>query len=389
MKINSTRTGLKASRIYSHTLISLALILGLSLQSVRETPSSKKYAKSDSHEVSWDVKTYKIESQMVLALALTNPMGIGKAQLLTGCYTSGVITLYEQGPKGLKELRTLGEVKGGITDIKLLSMGGSLNKAVVANEEKGTLSIFDLKEDLPPMRLFHGAKGVTMIEIADIDGDGLEDIVPISYFGETNIWFQNDRHQGFVKRHFSSSKRKVSALSISDFDQDGDQDLLMASDEEKKISLLTNDGAGNFKETTLEDGITGVLDIAVLDMNMDGAMDVAYVSHNERTVQLLLNKEAGFDRKKISTKLHSLNNIRVFDLANDGRPDLIISSFDDNTIRIIENAEAGLREHQLKAQIPSPTDIAVKTDIENGKTVLYVSSLAKNRIYAIDIEVTN
>ncbi len=385
MKLRLVKT---TDRFYSHTLISLALLLGMSFVQGPGLETKESDPKEDRHEVSWDVNTHKIKSHSVLALALTNTLGTGKTQLLTGCYSSGNISLYEQSDKGLKELRSIAKIRGSITDIELMSMGGSLNKAVVAHEEKGTLRIYDLKQDVPPTVLFHGPHGINRIEIADLDGDGLGDIIPISYTGETNVWFQNDRHNGFIKRHLPDYKQNVSAVSVVDFDKDGDQDILFASDHDKTISLFSNDGLGNFVELAIEDGIEGVLDMAIVDMNLDGTLDIAYVSHEEKTVQLLLNKEEGFERKNVSTKLHSLNNIKVIDLGNDGRPDLVVSSFDDNAIRLIENAESGLREHQLQASILSPTDIAVKADRESGKTMIYVSSMAKNKVYAIDVEIT-
>lgn len=389
MITNLFNIGQSTGRLYSHALISVALILGLSLPGGNTEEHTKPDKEGDRHQVSWDVNAYKVKSHSVLALALTNTLGTGKTQLLTGCYSSGNISLYEQGAKGLKELRSIGKIKGSITDIKLMSMGGSLNKAVVAHEEKGTLRIYDLKQDIPPTVLFHGAHGINRIEIADLDGDGLGDIIPISYTGETNVWFQNDRHNGFIKRHLPSYKKNVSTISIVDFDKDGDQDIFFASDHDKMIGLFSNDGLGNFIELDIEDGTEGVLDIAIVDMNMDGTLDIAYVSHTEKTVQLLLNREEGFERKKVSTKLRSLNNIKVIDLGSDGRPDLVISSFDDNAVRLIENTESGLREHQLQASILSPTDIAVKADRESGKTMIYVSSMAKNRVYAIDVEITD
>lgn len=389
MKTNLLNFGRSKGRLCSHALISAALILGISLPEGGKKENTRSTDKKDRNSISWDVNEYKIKSQSVLTLALTNSLGTGKTQILTGCYSSGTISLYEQSEKGLKQLRSVGKVKGSITDIKLMSMGGSLNKAVVAQEERGTIQIFDLKNDVPPTTLFHGAHGVNTVEIADLDGDGLGDIIPISYSGETNIWFQNDRHNGFMKRNLPSYKKKVSAIKVADFDQDGDQDILLASDHDKMISFLSNDGSGNFVELAVEDGIEGVLDMAVVDMNLDGALDLVYVSHAEKTVQLLLNKASGFERKNVSTKLRSLNNIKVIDIRNDGRPDLIVSSFDDDAIRLIENAESGLREHQLKATIISPTDIAIKADREIGKTMIYVSSMVKNRVYAIDLEVTD
>jgi WD40 repeat protein len=387
MTNNSIGKNRKTGMLYSNALLSLMIVMGMCLAGEDHIKTYDSSINDKDRVIHWDVKTHKVKSQQIMSLVLTPTMGTGKTRLLTGCYTSGSVSLYEQSTKGFKATKTLAKLDGGITDIQLLSMEGSLNKAVVAQEEKGVIQVFDLHEDAAPITLFHGAQGITMIKVADLNGDGLGDIIPVSYDGKTQVWFENDKNQIFIKRNFPNRKHNVSAVQVADFDLDGDSDLLMASDYEKGISLLTNDGEGNFTETVLQQGITGVLDMVIADMNMDGKPDLAYVSHQKKKVQLLLKKETNFKLKEISTKLRSPNNIRVFDLTSDGRPDLVVSSFDDNTIRIIENASGGLREHQLQAEILSPTDIAVETDKTTGETTLYISSMAKNRLYAIDIRV--
>lgn len=385
MKTNLHSSRLLSGKLYSHALLS-ALLIGSMAFSGGEKKNSKKPHKKDK-EISWKFDSYKIRSNAVLSLALTNTLGSGEVQILTGCYNSGELALYQKTGKGLKYLRKVGMVKGGITDMKLLSMDGAQNKAVVSHEGKGSIQIFDLKTPSSPLSLFHGPHGINHLEIADLNNDGLGDIIPVSFDGRTEVWFQNDGNQGFVKRKLPVMNRKVTAIKVADFDKDGDADILMASDYSKMIKLFLNDGKGGFKHTAIADGVRGVLDLEVLDMNLDGLMDVAYASHKEKRVQLLVNKGNAFESKNVSTKLHSLNNIEVFDMGKDGRPDLVITSFDDDAIRVIENSKSGLKEHQFQASIPAPTAIAIKSDPMTKKTTFFVSSMAKNKVYTIDMDI--
>ena len=385
MKTNLHKSRSRAGKLYSHALLS-ALLIGSMTFSGGEKKSRKNAHGGDKH-ISWKFDSYKIRSNAVLSLALTNTLGSGEVQILTGCYNSGELALYQKTTKGLKYLRKVGTVKGGITDMKLLSMDGAQNKAVVAHEGKGSIQIFDLKTPSSPLALFHGPHSINHLEIADLNNDGLGDIIPVSYDGRTEVWFQNDGNKGFIKRKLPVMNRKVTAIKVADFDKDGDTDILLASDYSKMIKLFVNDGKGEFTKSAIADGITGVLDLEVLDMNVDGLMDVAYASHKQKRIQLLVNKGDAFESKNVSTKLHSLNNIEVFDLGKDGRPDLVITSFDDDAIRVIENAKDGLKEHQFQASIPAPTAIAVKSDPMTKKTTFYVSSMAKNKVYAIDMDV--
>jgi len=387
MKTNLHKSRLMLAKTCSYALIAALLLTSFTLTAGSGGKKGGKKGKSGSKpEINWSFNAYKIRSSAVLSLALANTLGSGQIQILTGCYNTGELDLYQKTNKGLKLIQKIGTVKGGITDMKLLSMDGAQNKAVVAHEGIGSIQIFDLRNSSETLSLFHGPNSVNHLEIADLNGDGLGDIIPVSFEGRTEVWFQNDGNQGFIKRKLPNMNRRVTAIKVADFDQDGDTDVLLASDYSKMITIFTNDGKGNFTFGTIADGVTGVLDLEVLDMNMDGLMDVAYASYKERKIQLLLNRGHEFEVKNVSTRLKSLNNIEVFDLGKDGRPDLIITSFDEDAIRVVENTKNGLKEHQFEGTIPAPTAIVVKTHPMSLKTTFYVSSMAQNKVYAIDME---
>ena len=373
------------NKLYSQVLpVLLALTVTFSGGADKKKPAkADKPAKHFSLKLEYD--ELKIGPSSILAIALPHTAGSGKTQIVAGCFESGEVALYEQSKHKLNKVRTIGKVNGGITDIKLISMDGGHNKVAVANDNKGTIRIFDLKNDVEPIVLFNGPHGIDHMEIADFNNDGLGDIIATGVAGQTKVWFENVDNKKFVKRNLPIVFKSVSAVHVMDFDQDGDTDMLMASDYLKTISLLTNDGKGNFIKSGIIGGVSGILDIDALDIDMDGDQDVVYTSYKEKRVQLLVNQQDGFERKNLSTKMHSLNNVEVFDLGNDGRPDLVISSYDDNAVRIIENSAAGLFEHQFQTDIPAPSDIEVRTDRSNNTTKFYISSLVKNKIFTVDV----
>ena len=164
MKTNLQNHGFASGKLYSHALLSALMVLGLAFGNGAGKPDKKKKIKS-AHEISWHYESYKIKSSAVLSMALPNTLGSGQTQILTGCFDTGTLSLYQKDDKGLKFIRSVGKVKGGITDIKLLSMDGAQNKAVVVHEGTGTIEIFDLKTNAKPLTLFHGPHSINSVKI--------------------------------------------------------------------------------------------------------------------------------------------------------------------------------------------------------------------------------
>lgn len=117
-------------------------------------------------------------------------------------------------------------------------------------------------------------------QLADLDGDGLTDIVVCEYAkwtGQLN-WYQQQEHGGFV-RHTLRNRPGATRAYVLDADEDGDLDVmaLMAQGDEG-IFLYRNDGQSHFTEHHLLSfpPSYGSSYFGLHDLDQDGRLDIVY-----------------------------------------------------------------------------------------------------------------
>jgi hypothetical protein len=127
------------------------------------------------------------------------------------------------------------------------------------------------------------ATGVTSIDVADVDGDGDEDIVSVSPVDNTVVWYQNNPNtQQAGARQFalgvvSESELGVRTIRTTDIDADGDIDLLTAAPGTNDVAWFESDGAypPEFARHLVGDSSNNPFTAAVGDLTGDGRLDIA------------------------------------------------------------------------------------------------------------------
>ncbi len=133
----------------------------------------------------------------------------------------------------------------------------------------------DAGRDYKPVHYDHG----NGIAIADVDGDGLDDIYFVTQMGSNELWknlgggkFENITEMAGV----GVSDRIGVSASFADIDNDGDPDLFVSTVKMGNL-LFENNGAGKFKDISKLAGLdyvghssTGVF----LDYDRDGLLDL-------------------------------------------------------------------------------------------------------------------
>lgn len=113
------------------------------------------------------------------------------------------------------------------------------------------------------------------IEIADFNGDGIEDIAAISLFSSELAISLSDANGGVDLSQTFSEHTYISSFAQYDWEDDGDIDLLLVDYASNQLSLYLNDGNGEFsinKQFQLQDATPYTL--AINDIDEDGYPDI-------------------------------------------------------------------------------------------------------------------
>jgi hypothetical protein len=196
------------------------------------------------------------------------------------------------------------------------------------------------------------------LQVADVDGDGLEDAV-LGYDAETRVILQ--RPGGVLEAQAPIAHpgdTATSTLVALDFDGDGDKDLLT-----RNRRLLLNDGGGEFTEQSGPAVGPSFQLPHVVDVDNDGLEDVVDPTGGNYIVNFHRNSGGAFEAPiALPTGFTSGNNnlVAVGDADEDGKPDIVHLNIVAKTISILR-----------QAGFPAPTGLAViPASIDEAGTVV-------------------
>ena len=156
--------------------------------------------------------------------------------------------------------------------------------------------------------------------VADIDGDGLDDIVSYT-FGPKLAWHRN--LGGHFGNPITIADGLYDLIITADFDNDGDLDVGAASSGFVWVENL--DGIGNsWEEHVIEEGFRYItLDAA--DFDSDGDIDIAF-ERQEESIYWMENNDGQFDtraRKRIPISQEGVIDYFPVDVDLDGDIDFV------------------------------------------------------------------
>ena len=232
-----------------------------------------------------------------------------------------------------------------LTDLDdFVSGGTSINVADVTQDEWPDLLVCNgywylIEGDgfggfLEP-RLFHAGDGSIDSDVADMNGDGVPDVVITAYGSISACVYQNPGLGSFVQptpipmADPQLAPAFPTRLRVDDIDEDGDLDLVTAyrSDfsEQHGITVRKNNGDGTFGpiEEYLES--TYVLDLQLADVDADGHEDLVYVLSNSR-FYLRMNDGSGNFGPSLGKHTFSgvITQLEIEDIDNDGKLDIVV-----------------------------------------------------------------
>ena len=207
---------------------------------------------------------------------------------------------------------------------------------------------------------------ISQLHVADLDGDGLNDILVINNArskinllynrtGKTNL---TERPTPVGKREPNelppdarfriesiASEKRISSVAVADLNGDGRSDIAYYGDP-RELIVLYNQGTNGWstpKRWTIDDGLLSQNAFCTGDLNGDGRTDLVLLGDN--CVYFLPQKEdhsLGEPQKfPISG---SVKSIQVVDIDGDGRSDLLLVNWEDrNPFRFrLQKADSSL-----------------------------------------------
>jgi len=195
--------------------------------------------------------------------------------------------------------------------------------------------------------------GSNVAAIADIDGDGLPDIIAGANFDwkDVSVMRNTSPTRAFqfdVQKSFKVNAG-VTSVSVGDLDGDGKPDV-MTSNEDGTISVLRNiSTAGNITVSSFApytNVLTGryIPKAVMADLDGDGKLDIIAVNGLDSTMSILRNISTTGNisfATKVDFKVGPATDIVINDMDGDGKPDIIVNAAYTGPVVFRNNSSAG------------------------------------------------
>ena len=173
---------------------------------------------------------------------------------------------------------------------------------------------------------------IANVAIADLDQDGLPDIVACDALRDRVTWLRQSPKGTFIETTIAAVMAPAH-VQVVDFDRDGDLDVVVAAlgvlmpsnDRLGSVIVLENDGRQHFTPHVIADRMARVADAEAGDLDGDGDLDVAVAGfgYDSGDTSWLENKGGWRFEQHVLLRLSGPINAVITDLNDDGRADIV------------------------------------------------------------------
>lgn len=233
----------------------------------------------------------------------------------------------------------------GLNDIVYFSYS-SLKINWLKNQGNGNFSSSQQILDVPTTPIFFSPI-LKKISAADIDNDGVDDIVSLK--GSTSTthleYFKNQGNLSFSAPVTISATPVIFDFQTCDLDNDNDVDIVYSSLNNDQIGFFENIGSGNFSTAQIiYSTISDPAHITTADLDNDSDLDIINISTGDDKIRIfenLGNNTFAAPTIVLSQIFSGIYQLLGEDVDGDSLRDIILSSKSTNTVSWLKNLGNG------------------------------------------------
>ncbi len=227
------------------------------------------------------------------------------------------------------------------------------------------------------------ADGARSVYATDLDGDGDVDVVSASGLGNKIAWYENTDGKGAFGSEQVLTTETLGPWSVyaADLNGDGMSDVLSASYDDNKIAWYPNTGQGNFDDQEVVSlGIRGAIGVRAADLDGDGDLDILAAGYGSNRLVWFANLDGQGDfgpAELISDRLIGGYFTDAADIDGDGDLDVLATAYGGDQVVWYANTDGQgtFSSEQLIAAPANGVTTAQAADLDGDGRLDVLSAL--------------
>lgn len=184
---------------------------------------------------------------------------------------------------------------------------------------------------------------VEVVVVADVDQNGVNDVIASGGMSNEVVWYENLRSPGtpdpnpaFLK-HTIAALPQASGLALQQMDTDPEPELFATGSNGNGGTIVWLDAPANPRNLWTQNPVTAnfgggdTVRLSSTDINLDGRPDVAVSSFNANSLRVYLNDPSlGWLAQPVLEPYTGVTYVSTGDIDGDLIPDLITSTYSNN-----------------------------------------------------------
>jgi hypothetical protein len=238
-----------------------------------------------------------------------------------------------------------------------------------------------------PGRTLTTGRQTAYLAAADVNGDGLPDLIAGSFASSTlRVMFANGNGGFTAGTDYPAigitGSLTTQAFTVGDFNGDGHPDIASVNSGGSLIQVLYNDGQGHFHlANTYAAGVAPV-DVQTADLDGDHHLDLVDLNSVDGTMDVRLGLGDGtFQAMQTYPVGPNPQRLLLVDVNHDGKLDAVTVNFGDGTISVLlGNGDGTFQSRRTFDAGPNAVDLAVGDMDQDGKLDLLVANTVVNTV---------